>query len=258
MIPYSDLDKNSFDIKADLALAEQVQRSFLRKPIPAVDGIEIYADYTFAHQVGGDFYDFMKGPSNSLFFAIGDVSYKGMSAALMMAVLRKVIRTATRVDEEPTPSSILRYANVNMYEDLALNDMFATTFVGQYQPDSRCLTISNAGHAPVFYRGSDKCIRLLEANHVPLGVLETEAYTDVQIRMEKDDLLVVLTDGYMENQNQAGTVYGYDRLMHSINSSVAESPEKIAQIISETACQVDFGVPSYDDRALLVIKGAEG
>lgn len=256
MTAYPELMQVPFDIKADLALAEQVQSSFLRRPIPSVSGLDIHADYKFAHQVGGDFYDFIGGPANSLFFAIGDVSYKGMSAALMMAVLRNVLRTASGVGENPTPSSILTYANANMFEDLSLNGMFATTFIGHYRPNSRCLTFSNAGHAPVLYRQRNGCVQLLEATHVPLGVLAKEEYTDVQIRMKEGDLLAVLTDGYMENQNQAGTIYGYDGLMNSINSSAEKSSEKIAQTIYEAFCHFDFGVQSHDDRALLIIKGA--
>lgn len=248
------IQAQSFDIEADLQLAKEVQATFLPQHPPFVEGIDIYADHKFAHMVGGDFYDFMRGASDSLIFAIGDVSYKGMSAALMMAVLRKVLRTASKVVDEVTPCRILDYTNANMYEELSNNGMFATVLIGQYQPETKCLSLSSAGHGPVFYRRANGQTQMVEATNVPLGVLDQASYVEHQIQMKKDDLLVALTDGYMESQNQSGTSYGYDSLFRIIDATADGSPREIAQAIQNEVCHYNFGVQDCDDQALLIIK----
>lgn len=255
MSTHDDPINPSFDLEADLVLAQQVQTSFLPQQIPYVGGIDVHVTHQFAHLVGGDFYDFLPGPANSLLFTIGDISYKGISAALMMAVLRKVLRTAAEVLTEPTPSAILTYANQSMYEDLSKNSMFATAVVGNYHAESRTLSLSNAGHSPVLYRPRNGVTQLLEADHVPLGVTSDEAYTDIELPLRRDDLLILLTDGYMESQNSPGTVFGCESVIRIAESTANQSSKEIARAIYDGYCKAGFGAPSHDDQALLILKG---
>lgn len=255
MTTLQNVADTTFDLEADLALAQQVQTSFLPQQIPSVAGIDVYAAYKFAHQVGGDFYDFLPGPTHSLIFAFGDISYKGMSAALMMAVLRKVLRTAAETLIDPTPSAILTYANRSMYEELSTNSMLATVVVGQYNSATQHLTISNAGHAPVLYRPQSERTQLLEAEHVPLGVIKHEEYTDSHLPLRCNDLLLLLTDGYMERQNAIGTVFGYESVLRVAETAAKLSAAEIAYAISGGYCNAGYGAQSHDDQALMIIKG---
>lgn len=255
MDPQTTSAETTFDLEADLALAHQVQTSFLPQHPPTVAGIDIYAAHKFAHQVGGDFYDFLPGSSQNFLFTIGDISYKGISAALMMSVLRKVLRTAAETLADPSPSEILRYANRSMYEELSTNSMFATAVVGDYRAGSGYFTISNAGHAPVLYRPHNGTTKLLEAKHVPIGVMDDEDYSEQRVRLERNDLLVLLTDGYLERQNSLGTLFGYENVIRSIERTAHKSAQEIAQAIYERFSKTAYGAQSYDDQALLIIKG---
>lgn len=246
---------HTFDFRADLELAKQVQFNYLPQGIPAVPGIELFADSKSAHEIGGDFYDLIVGPEESLLFAIGDVSYKGMSAALITAVLHKVLRTGIKVLETPTPSALLNYINDDMYDELAINCMFATTLVGQYQPAGRNLVFSNAGHSPVIHRKFDGQAVLIEAGHPPVGVLEGQHFANQSLTLEPGDLFIILTDGYPEHRNQEGNYFGYDRLLKSIDTVAHQPPETIADLLYTEVDNFGSEMPHNDDKAIVIIKG---
>ncbi|MCB0184429.1 MAG: SpoIIE family protein phosphatase, partial [Caldilineaceae bacterium] len=119
-------------LETDLEQARKVQAGFFPTQMPAVEGLEIFAELRTAAHVGGDYYDFLSHSPQELTFAVGDVCNKGVSAALIMAVLRKVLRTGMKLLDRPSPKDILAYANSDMYEELSSAAMFATSFVGQY------------------------------------------------------------------------------------------------------------------------------
>ncbi|MEM7127657.1 MAG: PP2C family protein-serine/threonine phosphatase [Chloroflexota bacterium] len=241
-------------LERDLALAKQIQKNFLPHELPPIEGIEIYADTRPAHQVGGDLYDYFLQPSNNLTFIVGDISYKGVSAALLMAVMRKVVKTSLKLVDLPTPASILEYINADMFDDLTRNSMLATAIVGQYRPETRVLTYTNAGHSPVIYKPAHEPARLLKSENVPVGVQVNEQFIEKKVVMAQGDLLIVLTDGYIEMPDNRGKHFGYERLLEVIDSAASQQPSGIAHEIVRAFNRFGAGL-HHDDQTLLIIKG---
>ncbi|MEZ4681162.1 MAG: PP2C family serine/threonine-protein phosphatase [Caldilineaceae bacterium] len=130
-------------------------------------GIDLFTVLRPATEVSGDFYDFILTNPESVYFSVGDVSSKGISAALLMPVICKVMRMAIRHLDAPTPQSLLAYIHDDMYHQLSNATMFATMFIGHYQPKHRLLTYANAGHSPVIYKPYHEHARLLQADGTP-------------------------------------------------------------------------------------------
>ena len=138
-------------IRTELEVAARIQVQLLPSDPPQVSGLDLAAGSRPALEVGGDFYDFIYHADNPFTFILGDVSGKGMSAALLMAISRTVLRSKTKSSPTPEPDIILSFANEEMYDDFTEVGMFATVFVGQYNKEQSQLTFANAGHSPVIY-----------------------------------------------------------------------------------------------------------
>ncbi|MEM7344791.1 MAG: SpoIIE family protein phosphatase, partial [Chloroflexota bacterium] len=131
--------------KTELDLAAQIQLRLLPRTPPSIEGLDIAASSRPALQVGGDFYDFIVELGGPLMFALGDVSGKGVSAAMLMAMTRTVIRSKTKSAPPPSPEAILSYSTEVMYDDFTEVEMFVTIVVGCYDADNHQIIYANAG-----------------------------------------------------------------------------------------------------------------
>ncbi|MCA9935544.1 MAG: SpoIIE family protein phosphatase, partial [Anaerolineales bacterium] len=156
-------------LQTEMRMAQEVQLQLLPQKPPRVLGLDLFASSLPALQVGGDFFDFIVEAGRPLIFTVGDVSGKGVSSALLMTMIRTVLRGAGKFDATPTPQSLLDRANRDLYDDFTEVTMFATVFVGQYDAARRCLTYANAGHSPVVFCPAGGAARLLEADGTAVG-----------------------------------------------------------------------------------------
>ena len=242
-------------LSTELELARQVQHSLLPQKLPQLNGMELFAESRSALQVGGDYYDFVQQSPDKLTFTVGDVSSKGMSAAMLMAVLLKVVRTSLKVSQTATPKSMFDYAKSDMYEEFANIGMFATSFIGQYDSGTHTLTYANAGHSPVIYRPANSSAILLEADDVPIGILATNSCSDHKIQIQPHDLLIVATDGLVEARNPGGEMFGYERLLDLVTElKTTQSAESISRTIFTAVESFVSGLPREDDQTLLIFK----
>lgn len=244
------------ELEFELELARQVQTGFLPDSLRLTAGLQIYGESRAAKQVNGDYYDFIQPEANQLFFAVGDVVNKGISAALLTAVLRKVIRTALKWSAAPSPKTILTYANTDMYDELDRTAMFATAFIGQFDAEQQMLTYVNAGHAPVIYRPARGVAQLLLANHPPLGVSAHSVYLNSSLSFAAEDLLVVASDGLIEARDHTGRMFGLEALLTLIDRQCHHSAQEIATTIFDTVTQFAAMASPADDQTLLILKGA--
>jgi sigma-B regulation protein RsbU (phosphoserine phosphatase) len=248
-------------LEAELDLAREVQLGLLPRRPPQMAGVELYAESRPARQVGGDFYDFYATDpddrcAHRFSFAVGDVSGKGMSAALLMAMTRTSLRVVTsRQATERSPAGILARANADLYDDFTEVGMMASVFVGQYDAQRSTLTYANDGHSPVLLRPRNGTAHLLEADGPMMGVLPQSLAQDQSLLFGQGDLLVVLTDGFNEAVNECGEMYGMQRLQQLVDA-IADLP----------ACEIGrrlFGEmerfagrrPQEDDQTLIIFKG---
>ncbi|MGB6848253.1 MAG: SpoIIE family protein phosphatase, partial [Thermoanaerobaculia bacterium] len=130
---------------AELRVASEVQINLLPKALPNVNHVDLWGSSQPAKHVGGDFYDAQYGPDGTLYFCVGDVSGKGMPAAVLMAMLLMILRSEQKTGKGKSPAELLEYLNRAAYDELTESGMFATLFLGSYDPRARLLKFANAG-----------------------------------------------------------------------------------------------------------------
>lgn len=249
------LNMEQAKLKTEMDLAKRIQDHLLPQKLPQITGLDVWAASKSASQVGGDFYDFIVRPNQPFTFTVGDISGKGIPAALLMAMTRTVIRTKTNVMSLPSPQLILSRTNEELYDDFTELSMFATVFVGQYDSSSRELIYANAGHSPVIYCPKGGAARLLQADGTPVGVLPTSLSEDQCLSFSAGDVLVVATDGFSEARNPEGKEFGYDELISLVQSLVDLPAQALAEKLYQTIEAFSQSEPQSDDQTLVVLKG---
>ncbi len=255
----------------EMEIAREVQRRLFPQASPSVPGVEIAGHCRPALGIGGDYYDFIAldrasdgtaQASSRLGIAIGDVSGKGISAALLMASLRASLRGQTLTGFDL--AHLVRNVNLLLY-DSSDSNRYATFFFAQYDPATRQLTYVNAGHnAPVILRpktaavtvgpnGTCEILRLEEGGPV-VGLLVEASYQQCVITMEPGDVLIGYTDGISEAMNREDEEWGEDRMIAQAASSVHLSAQQMLECLLEAADRFASGAPQHDDMTLVLMK----
>jgi len=242
-------------LQTELQLARDVQMQLLPQQPPEVPGLDISAFSKPAMHVGGDSYDFVVRDDRQLYFNVGDVSGKGMSAALLMTMMRTSLRNAWRFNNHISPATVIDRTNTSLYDDFTETGMFATLFVADYSAGEGALHYANAGHSPVIFRPKGGKARLLEADGVPVGVLTDSLVEDQSLVFGAGDLLVVCTDGLNEARNVDGELFGHERLLKLVDDLASHPAEFIVECLLRSVTEYTQGQPQEDDQTLIVIKG---
>lgn len=245
---------NQSRLETEMELAYQVQQKLLPRKLPTVEGIDIFATSRAALQVGGDFFDFMPRDNHDLLFTLGDVTGKGISAAIVMAMMRTVIHSVTHSQVEQTPAKIIEQINEQIYDDFTEIGVFTTLFFGNYRPDTGTLTYANAGHSPVIYRPSGGKAKLLEADGTAVGILPYSFSENHTLQLNTGDVLVVATDGFSEGFDSSGKMFGYDRLCYMVDTLSQRPAQGIVSTMLKTLAWFSSGTQQSDDQTILVIK----
>ena len=206
----------------ELAIAQEVQANLFPKSPIAMSGLEMHAVCLPAQTVGGDYFDFILGPRNSLCLALGDISGKGISAALLMTSLHSAVRAFSlkggdQTDDLCSPAVLLKDINQHLYHSTQ-SARYATLFVACYDAESRTLTYANGGHLPPVVLSSDGTIQRLEAGGPVVGLLDGMDYVEGKVQLNKGDLLIAFTDGLTEPE-QGLVQFGEGRLIDAIRSN---------------------------------------
>jgi sigma-B regulation protein RsbU (phosphoserine phosphatase) len=229
--------------------------------LPIVPGVDFAGCCRPAQGVGGDYYDFFElkerpGRARSLGLAIGDVSGKGISAALLMASLRASLRGMTRTSGDDL-AAVMQDINQLVYEASASN-RYATFFYAQYDPQQRLLSYVNAGHnAPVLLRrspvSSEEALRLGGCGPV-VGLLPDAEYQQTNLPIEPGDILLAFTDGISESMAINEEEWGEDRMITCLRNHADLPASKLLERLMDEATLFATGAPQYDDMTLLVFK----
>jgi serine phosphatase RsbU (regulator of sigma subunit)/anti-sigma regulatory factor (Ser/Thr protein kinase) len=202
-------------IEQELRVAALIQQTLLPKELPGLAGWEIDAYYQPARAVGGDFYDFIPMSDGRLGLVIGDVTDKGVPAALVMATTRSTLRaSAQRLDD---PGAILADANEVLVREIP-PAMFVTCLFGILEPGSGKLTFANAGHN-LPYVSSGGQVMELRATGMPLGLMAGMEYEVRTAVLEADATMLLSSDGIVEAHRPDGTMFGFERLMDLVGST---------------------------------------
>jgi sigma-B regulation protein RsbU (phosphoserine phosphatase) len=243
-------------LRTEMDLARRVQLDLMPRQLPKVSGLDLYASSRPALQVGGDFFDFIIGDGRPLLFSLGDVTGKGLSAALLMTMTRSAIHSKAQFMPFPTPEAVMRQSNEDLYNDFTRVGVFATAFVGQYEPGSQRLLYANAGHAPVIFRPFDGPPQLLRADSTAIGILPVSHCRNQTLSMRPGDVLIVATDGFSDARNSRDETFDIERLIDLVDELAPRTAREIADAMFDTVDRFGGGRNQDDDQTLVVIKGA--
>src|ERR671937_998427 len=195
-------------LEQELAVARLIQQNFLPRTLPEAPGWSVAADYRPAREVGGDFYDFIDLPGGRLGIVVGDVTDKGVPAALVMAATRSVLRaSAQRLIE---PGAVLQRVNEHLVPDIPEN-MFVTCLYGALELDTGRLVFANAGHnLPMVAAGG--AVTELMARGMPLGLMPDMIYEETDAVLEPGAHLLLYSDGVTETHGPDREMFGGGRL----------------------------------------------
>lgn len=240
-------------IESELHIARGIQMSLLPhvfSPFPGWDNLELYARIRPAKEVGGDLYDFFIRDSK-LFFAIGDVSGKGVPAALFMAVTRTSFRNIA--DKCDSPSRIMTLLNNTVIKD---NDscMFVTMFVGVLDIRSGHLSYCNAGHNPPVLMNQAEAVTIQSHENIPVGVIGDFEYEENSINLQPGQSLFLYTDGLTEAENGDKKLYGEDRMLSTLSACDGETPQTKIECVEKSVDEFAGGVDQSDDLTMLCIR----
>ncbi|MFO0952242.1 MAG: SpoIIE family protein phosphatase [Isosphaeraceae bacterium] len=209
-------------LERDLKLAETVQKRFLPQGVPKVPGYEFFAHYHPAYEVGGDYYDFVSLPGNRHAVALGDVSGKGVAAALMMAKFSGDTRYCILTENAPAPAA----NELNTLLCAAgIEEKFITLSLSVLDLDRKRLTLCSAGHLPVLVRRADGRVEEIgeDIAGFPLGIMPDSDYKQTEVQLETGDVVVVYSDGVTDARDLAEELYD-SRENRRLLKRLAESP----------------------------------
>ncbi len=232
----------------DMEFAKTVQESFLPQRAPELANYRFSAHYTPAQEVGGDFYDFLQLDRGRTGIVIGDVSGKGVPAALYMAKLGSDLKTLAFT--EPGPSAALKKLN-NLLAERSRRGMFATLLYLELDSENGRLTLSNAGHLPPIVKKADGTVtKGSPAGGSPLGILPGMEFGQDSLLLERGDTVVLYTDGIIEAMNEKDQLYGYERFEALIRKS-PQDPEALKSAIINDVNRFTGLSPQHDDMTLV-------
>ena len=243
-------------LKTDLAVANEIQQAILPRvfpPFPDIaDSIDIAATMTPAKDVGGDFYDFFRIDENRVGFVIADVSGKGIPAAIFMAVSRTLIR-ATGI-RGGSPAECITYSN-KLLSNESVDCMFVTVFYGILDVQSGEVTYCNAGHNPPYVLKENGKVEALPMSKDPMvGAIEGIEYHNEKLQLEKNDALILFTDGVSEAMSTLFEEYGDERLVNVLQVVPSHNCRDIINVVMIDVSSFTQGAEQSDDITMLTIK----
>ena len=239
-------------LESELSIAREIQMSMLPNDFtrdPECNDLDIYASMTPAKAVGGDFYDFLLRDGR-LYFCIGDVSGKGVPAALVVSILSTQFRSLSSTEDKP--EKIVSAINDSSKERNA-SLMFATLFVGILDPATGALSFCNAGHNAPILMGTEP--RFLEVTpNLPVGVETGWDYKGQQLSLAPGMTLLLYTDGLPEAENADQDLFGEQRVLDTLKGRIAENAETMVQELTDAVHRFVGEAEQSDDLTLLAIR----
>lgn len=232
-------------MRRELELAREIQLSLLPGDAPA--SFPIHGLNHSALEVSGDFYDIFTLPDGCIAWGLGDVSGKGMNAALLMSRTLSLFRCLAKSGQ--SPAGLLGQLNAELLET-ASHGMFVTMIAGRYDPSQDLVELSNAGHPPPMLRAAHGTWLELSESAPPLGILADLPYTNQQLHLNGGRLFV-FSDGVTEGRTTSGAMLGVEGLRVLLDAHARASP---AAQIAQVAAAIGSAAPSlHDDLTLLVV-----
>jgi phosphoserine phosphatase RsbU/P len=240
----------------DLEIARDIQRILLPSEAPAINGFQISGLNVPARQVSGDYFDYVHVDEERLGVVIADVSGKGVPASLIMAICRSVLRAEAA--RNPSPADVLRKVNRQLYPDIK-EDMFISMAYLILNYHSSGITLARAGHdAPLLYKRQSRTVTPVKPPGMVVGIDSGNVFdrltVDFAVPLERDDCLVLYTDGVTETLNAEGDEFGIERIMEAVRASANDGAQSIVKKIIDDLREFTGSAPQNDDITLIAIR----
>jgi PAS domain S-box-containing protein len=243
--------KKLIRVQEELRLATDIQVKLMPKKFPQVEGYDIAGKNIPSKEVGGDYFDFIKIDDSQIAVCLGDVSGKGMPAALLMANLQAAIRG--QVFLKSTPTECLASANSLIYQNTD-SDRYVTFFYGILHTDHHSMTFSNGGHEYPLLLSKDGKINTLEKGGLILGFVQEVEFEQETIPLRPDDIFVAFSDGIIDAHNNQDEMFGEENMISIINANRQHSAQKIIDNVFKAVYEFCEDHEQIDDLSLIIIK----
>lgn len=235
----------------ELGIARRIQLSFLPKKLPAAKGLDVAVSMFTARSVGGDLYDFIEFESGTVGVLIGDVSGKGIPAALFMALASEKFKFFAPLDLEP--DKVLRDLNTNIVKTSS-SGLFVTVFYMLFDTKNNVLSFSSGGHLPAVYLSEGKAPIFINTNvGMPLGIINGP-YECKKMPFKKGDIFVLYTDGVSEAMNPKAEMYGKERLASVVAAGRHLTAKDLLDTVARDVRKFEAKAEQHDDMTLIAIK----
>ncbi len=243
-------------IEQELRIARLIQQTLLPKTLPELPGYDVAAYYQPAREVGGDFYDFLELEDGRLGLVVGDVTDKGVPAALVMATTRTMLRAAAQ--RLFSPGEVLRRANEALVPDIPPS-MFITCLYAILEPESGRLLYANAGHDLPYRRraGGSEGAEELRARGMPLGLMPRMDYEEKEIVLERGESVLFYSDGLVEAHDPHYEMFGFPRLQGMVGTHRSGGSSLIGFLLSELGRFTGDEWEQEDDITLVTLERSE-
>jgi len=246
-------------LKKEMDIARQIQQRLLPRNYPEVEGIEFAALFEPAQEIGGDFYDVFPIDENRLGFAIGDVAGKSISGALLMVLVRTLLRAEAlnRSDPREVLARLNNFLRAELAED---RRRFVTLQYNVIDIKARSVTCTSAGHPPpIFMSASGKTIETVHTKGIALGVVEDSRFfktlVEKKVKLTPGDALLLYTDGITDVAYKKGGGFGEEGLIKSLRDCCTKNTHDILSCVMHDLTSYAGAVPIEDDLTMLLIKG---
>jgi sigma-B regulation protein RsbU (phosphoserine phosphatase) len=246
-----DEEKSLRLIEEELNFATDIQTNLLPKLNPQIDGFDIAGKSIPAKEVGGDYYDFIPIDENKNGICLGDISGKGMPAAMLMANLQATLRGQALFSS--SAGECLTRANKLLYRSTDLQK-FATLFYGILDSSKSIFHFSNAGHNPPFLIDSAKKVTRLTKGGTVLGFMEDYQFEEDSIKLNAGDMVIIYSDGITEALNKNNEEFGEDRLFAALTENIKSTADTLIEKVFDAVKIFVKDVPQSDDITIVVIK----
>jgi len=244
-------------IEQELKVARLIQQTLLPKTLPEIPGYDVAAYYQPAREVGGDFYDFLTLEDGRLGLVVGDVTDKGVPAALVMATTRTMLRAAAQ--RLLSPGEVLQRVNDVLVQDIPPN-MFVTCLYAILDPESGRVVYANAGHDLPYRRraGRQGAAEELRARGMPLGLMPGMGYEEKEMVLQKGESVLFYSDGLVEAHDGRREMFGFPRLQGLVGAHRSGGSSLISFLLAELARFTGDGWEQEDDITLVTLDRPEG
>ena len=254
---YEEVRANEERLEKELRFAQRVQTALLpAAPPKRLKGIEVAAAFAPARELGGDFHDYLSPEANTLVVAVGDVSGKGVPAALYSAFAAELVRGRTfrrrYMPERSTPAGVLSSVNT-ILQQRQLEEYYCTLCYTVFDLKRRIMTLANSGLPYPIRCSADGCTQI-ELPGVPLGSFQGSTYDEVTFALHKDDLFVLCTDGVFEAMNAAGEEFTAARLLEVVGTVRDLPPARVVERIFEAVHEWRGETPPNDDMTAVAVR----